>query len=316
MGKPNHNVTGIVTNIQRFSIHDGPGIRTTVFLKGCNLRCYWCHNPETWRPKPELQVFPDKCIGCGACLTVCPNDAHVMVDGEKTFIRERCTACGACADQCYAEALVIVGEEMTVDAVMEEVLADRPFYENSGGGVTLSGGEPALQLDFAYAILARAKAEGIHTAIETDANYPWERLARLLEVTDLVMTDIKHMDTEIHQAVTGVPNARIQDNHRRLMATNVPVIFHTPVVPTVNATAEQIGAIAAYVRELTDLREARESTAPPPRLELLPFHKLAADKYRSLGLQYEALDLTPPTKEEMASFVEVAQTHEIEVHAR
>jgi pyruvate formate lyase activating enzyme len=212
--------------------------------------------------------------------------------------------------------LVIVGEEMTVDAVMEEVRADRPFYDNSGGGVTLSGGEPALQLDFAYGILAQAKAEGIHTAIETDANYPWERLARLLEVTDLVMTDIKHMDSDIHKAVTGVPNERIHANHRRLMATHVPVVFHTPVVPTVNATAAQIGAIAAYIRELADLRAESESTAPPPRLELLPFHKLAADKYRSLGLTYKAIDLTPPTKEEMAAFAEAARTHGIDVHAR
>jgi pyruvate formate lyase activating enzyme len=310
------NLTGIVTNIQRFSIHDGPGIRTTVFLKGCNLRCYWCHNPETWRPQPELQTFPDKCIGCGACLTVCPNGAHVMVDGEKVFRRELCTACGACADQCYAEALVIVGDEMTVDEVMAEVLADRAFYKNSGGGVTLSGGEPALQLDFAYALLARSKAEGIHTAIETDANYAWERMARLLEVTDLVMTDIKHMDPEVHKAVTGVANDRIQANHRRLMATDVPVIFHTPVVPTVNATDEQIGAIAAYVRDLAEIRAASESTAPPPRLELLPFHKLAADKYRSLGLVYNALDLTPPTGEEMAHFEEVATAHGIQAHSR
>jgi pyruvate formate lyase activating enzyme len=312
----NHDITGIVTEIQRFSIHDGPGIRTTVFLKGCNLRCFWCHNPETWRPQPELQVFPGKCIGCGACLEACPHDAHVLVDGEKVFHRERCGACGACAETCYAEGLVLVGREMRVDDVMAEVLADRAFYANSGGGVTLSGGEPALQLEFACALLARSRAEGLHTAVETDANYPWARLARLLEVTDYVMTDIKHMDPEVHRAATGVSNARILENHRRLMATDRPVLLRTPVVPTVNASPEAIGAIAAYVRELADLRRSSASVGPPPALELLPFHRLAADKYRSLGLTYKARDLPTPTEAEMAALTEVARSHGIDVRHR
>ena len=304
---------GTVTNIQRFSIHDGPGIRTTVFLKGCNLRCFWCHNPETWRPKPELQIFPDKCIGCGACIDACPEGAHAMVDGQKTFNRDLCVACGKCAETCYAEALVFTGDTMTVDDVMAEVLADRAFYETSSGGVTLSGGEPALQLDFSYAILERSKAEGIHTAIETDANYPWARLEKLLEVTDMVMTDIKHMDSDSHREYTGVPNERIIENHRRLMATDKPVIFRTPVVPSVNATPEDIGAIAAYIRELGNLRKDSGSPAPPPSLDLLPFHRLASDKYRSLGLDYKAKDFVTPTKEEMAALLEVAKAYEIDV---
>ena len=304
---------GVVTNIQRFSIHDGPGIRTTVFLKGCNLRCFWCHNPETWSPRPELQTFPAKCIGCGACLSACPQGAHVMVDGAKVYDREKCVACGQCAETCYAEALVLTGKTLTVDDVLAEVLADRAFYATSGGGVTLSGGEPALQLDFSYAILARCKAEGVHTAIETDANYAWERLEKLLEVTDFVMTDIKHMDSAKHRDVTGVPNERILDNHRRLMATDKPVVFRTPVVPTVNATPEEIGAIAAYVRDLAALRAQSGRPAPPPRLELLPFHRLAGDKYRSLGLEYKAKDLPTPTKEEMAAFVALAEGYGIAV---
>jgi len=304
---------GIVTNIQRFSLHDGPGIRTTVFLKGCNLRCFWCHNPETWSPKPEIQVFPSKCIGCGACLGVCPQGAHGMVDGAKVYDRDKCVACGKCAKTCYAEALVFTGKTMSVDDVLAEVLADRPFYATSGGGVTLSGGEPALQLDFSYAILARSKAGGVHTVIETDANYAWEWLEKLLEVTDFVMTDIKHMDSEKHRAITGVPNERILDNHRRLMATNKPVVFRTPVVPTVNATPEEIGAIAAYIRDLAELRAQSGSPAPPPRLELLPFHRLAGDKYRSLGLDYKAKDLPTPTKDEMAAFVALAVGYGIAV---
>ncbi len=304
---------GIVTNIQRFSIHDGPGIRTTVFLKGCNLRCFWCHNPETWSPKSEIQEFPSKCIGCGACLSVCPQGAHRMVDGVKLYDRDKCVACGKCAETCYAEALVFTGKTMTMEDVLAEVLADRPFYATSGGGVTLSGGEPALQLDFSYEILARSKAEGVHTAIETDANYAWERLEKLLAVTDFVMTDIKHMDSAKHREVTGVPNERILDNHRRLMATDKPVVFRTPVVPTVNATPEEIGAIAAYIRDLADLRKKSGSSAPPPSLDLLPFHRLAGDKYRSLGLEYKAKDLPTPTKAEMTAFVELAAGYGIAV---
>lgn len=309
-------LSGIVTNIQRFSIHDGPGIRTTVFMKGCNLRCFWCHNPETWHLKPELQVFPQKCIGCGACLEACANDAHVMTEQGKRFFRERCEGCGACADVCYAGALVLVGDRVSVDDVMAEVLADRAFYENSGGGVTLSGGEPTLQMDFAYAILSESKDAGIHTAIETNAHCRWEDLARLLPVTDLVMTDIKHMDPEFHRAVTGVSNARILENHRRLMATDKPVILRTPVIPTVNASDEAIHAIAAYVHELGEIRAASDSEGQMPRLELLPFHKLASDKFRSLDLPYEAQELTAPDKDEMAAWVELARSHGIEVETR
>jgi len=307
---------GIVTNIQRFSIHDGPGIRTTVFLKGCNLRCFWCHNPETWQPKPELQLFFNKCIGCGECFENCPEQAHEMVDGIRHFHRTRCVGCGTCTDTCYAEALVLVGDDMTVDQVMQEVLADRAFYESSNGGITLSGGEPALQADFSYAILERSKAEGLHTAIETDANYRWEIFERLLEVTDLVMSDIKHMDPDIHKACTGVTNTIIIENHKRLMKTKKTVILRTPVVPTVNANADDIAAIAAYVRDLCEIRKASKNPSPCPSLELLPFHRLAADKYRSLDLDYKAVNLTSPSKEQMLKLTEVAAAYGIDVRSR
>jgi pyruvate formate lyase activating enzyme len=294
---------GIVTNVQRFSIHDGPGIRTTVFFKGCNLRCFWCHNPETLHREPELQVFPERCIGCGACLEQCEQQAHVVVDGHRTFHRERCIACGRCAETCYAECLVLVGEVRSVDEVVEEVLRDRPFYERSGGGITLSGGEPLLQLDFARDILARCKREGLHTAIETAANLPWRRIASILPLTDLVMVDIKLADSEAHRAATGVGNQRILENATRLGAQGTPLIVRTPVVPGVNAHADQITPIAAFVAGLPNLLY----------YELLPFHPMASGKYRSLGMDYRAEGLESPGKEQMEALAEAARGYGIEV---
>jgi len=281
-------VEGIVTNIQRFSIHDGPGIRTTVFLKGCNLRCFWCHNPETLKPKPELQLFLDRCIGCGECFRRCPQGAHVMNDGQRVFKRELCQGCGVCADTCYAEALVIAGEVKTVEQVVEEVLRDRPFYETSNGGVTLSGGEPLLQLDFSYAILEQCKQEGVHTAIETAANFQWERVAAILPVTDLVMMDIKLMDSQKHRECTGVPNEQILANALRLGEQPQPLIVRTPIIPGVNDTPEEVKAIAEFAAQLPNLLY----------YELLPFHPMARGKYHSLDLDYRAQDLKMPKREQ------------------
>ena len=241
---------GIVTNIQRFSIHDGPGIRTTVFLKGCNLRCFWCHNPETLRTSPELQVFPQRCIACEACLEACERGGHVVVDGNRQYLRDLCIVCGSCADTCYAQCLVVVGERMSVDQVVEEVLRDMPFYERSGGGVTLSGGEPLLQIEFTEALLERCRKEGLHTAVETAANYAWERLERILPQTDLIMMDVKLMDPEQHRACTGVSNERILANARRLGAQGVPLIVRTPIVPGINDTEEAVSAIASFAASL------------------------------------------------------------------
>jgi pyruvate formate lyase activating enzyme len=295
--------SGIVTNIQRFSIHDGPGIRTTVFLKGCNLRCFWCHNPETLRTEPEIQIFPDRCIGCGACLERCEQHAHIAVDGQRQFLRERCVACGRCADTCYAESLVLVGEHKTVDEVVEEVLRDEPFYARSGGGITLSGGEPLLQFEFALEILARSKEEGLHTAIETAANYSWERLKAILPFTDLVMMDIKLLDNELHRACTGVGNGRILDNAQRLGREHKPLIVRTPVVPGVNDCEAQILPIAAFAARLPNLLY----------YELLPFHPMATGKYQSLDMDYRASQLQSPPKEQMEALAEAARRVGIEV---
>ena len=208
--------SGLVFNIQRFSIHDGPGIRTSVFLKGCPLRCFWCHNPEGRHLRPEVRYSPSRCIACGACVEACPNHAHTIHEGVHHFSRSLCHGHGACIEVCYSGALESSGRVMTVDEVMEEVLRDRPFYESSDGGVTLTGGEPSLQDDFTLGILSRCKEKGIHTAIETCGEAPWHALESLLPYTDLVMMDIKAITPEKHLEVTGRTNDRILANARAL----------------------------------------------------------------------------------------------------
>ncbi len=295
-------ISGTITDIQRFSIHDGPGIRTTVFVKGCNQRCFWCHNPETLEPKPQLQLFADRCIGCGACVERCTQGVHSFVDGEHRIDRARCVTCGRCVDTCYAKALVMIGEIKTADEVFDVIARDRAFYETSGGGVTISGGDPMLQLEFTEAILSRCRDAGIHTAIETAANVPWERLERILAVTDLLMMDVKVMDPERHRAVTGVPNERILANAERLSATGVPMIVRTPIVPGVNDDEDSVRAIAAFVSTLPSLVS----------YELLRFHAMATQKYNSLGLTYDAATLKAPTPEQMELLTQIAGSYGIE----
>jgi len=212
-----------------------------------------------------------------------------MRDGVHVYLREECVMCGRCAENCYAEALVLTGRVMNAEDVVREVLRDRIFYEISGGGVTLSGGEPIMQRDFSQAILEQCKSEGLHTAVETAANYQWSDLEMLLPMIDLVMMDIKHMDPNKHRMVTSVSNKRILDNAQRLAQTGKPLIIRVPVVPTVNDTPEEIEAIAKFVRDFPNLRY----------LELLPFHRLGESKYRSLGLIYPAGNLKTPTREKM-----------------
>jgi pyruvate formate lyase activating enzyme len=294
---------GIVTNIQRFSIHDGPGIRTTVFLKGCNLRCFWCHNPEDMNPQPEIQFFPERCIACAACMEACPNCAHLFEGERHLYHRDRCDACGTCIETCYAGGLVRVGEEKSVDEVMEEIHQDRPFYTSSGGGVTLSGGEPLLQIDFAYAILDRCRGEGIHTAIETAANFPWERMAAILPVVDLIMMDIKLMDSARHREATGAPNERILANAARLGREPQPIIVRTPIIPGVNDSVSEVRAIADFVAAMPNLCY----------YELLPYHPMAQSKYASLGLSYKAQSLATPSKAHMAELADAARERGIPV---
>ncbi|MGA9365325.1 MAG: glycyl-radical enzyme activating protein [Bacteroidota bacterium] len=310
---------GLVFNIQRFSIHDGPGIRTTVFLKGCAMQCFWCHNPEGRHPYQEVIYVAERCIACGNCVVACPHNAHVIENGTRVFLRDRCKTSGECIATCYSSALTMSGTFMTVDEVVSEVLRDKVFYESSKGGVTLSGGEPAFDSGFAGTILERCKMEGLHTAIETCGYCSWLALEALLPVTDMIMMDIKLITPEEHQAATGNSNERILDNARKLALTGKPIIFRTPIVPTVNDSDEEFGKITSFVKGLVDLRlgnGAAGARASGISYELLTFHKLASDKYRSLGLEYKASHIDPLEKNRMQELVALAQAQGIDVRMR
>lgn len=263
---------GIITEIERFSLRDGPGIRTTVFLKGCNMACKWCHNPETMQIKPQLMIYPEKCLGCGACVRACPSGARTIKDGALHYSRALCTGCGACANDCFTGALILSGREMTVEEVMEEILQDMAYYKNSGGGVTLSGGELTTQPEFARALLETVKAEGISTALETNMYAPWHVYESLLPLVDLVMLDIKIFDCEAHRKWTGVSNERVLENARKLAKTGKDFLVRTPVIPGVNDSQEEIGNIAEFAGSLGGAQY----------YELLLFNPLGESKYQAL----------------------------------
>ena len=285
---------GIVFNIQKFCVNDGPGIRTTVFLKGCPLRCAWCHNPESHKKAPELLYGADKCIGCGACARICGEGAHSFDSGKHTFLRDKCTCCGACAEACPSKALELSGGEKTGGEVIDEVLRDKIFYENSGGGVTLSGGEPLMQYDFAYAILKEAKVQGIHTALETCGYATREKIERIASVVDLFLYDFKLYDSELHEKYTGVGNGEIIENLHLVDRLGKEIILRCPIIPGVNDTDEHFSAIAEMASSLSHILA----------VEVEPYHPLGNDKYARLGRSGAATTYPTPTKDEIDSWIE------------
>jgi pyruvate formate lyase activating enzyme len=296
-------IMGQIFDIQRFSIHDGPGIRTTVFFAGCNLRCFWCHNPESLKKEPRLQFFPVKCIGCGACFKICQRGVHTAADdGSRLLLRERCTGCGECAKECCAEALAMSSREATPEEVIEVVLKDKPFYRESGG-VTFSGGEPLLQFEFLQSLLKLAKSHGLHTTVDTAGNVGFERFEALMPLVDLWLFDVKCADEEKHIEATGASNRLIFENLEKLCGSGAAVEIRIPVIPTVNASADAMSAICERIRSFQ------------AGVELLPFHRLGGGKYEALGLCYGASELMPPSKEELAAYRQIFEDAKIKAKA-
>lgn len=275
---------GWVLNVQRFSMHDGPGIRTTVFVKGCSLRCLWCDNPESQPVEPQIIFREERCIGCGACVAACPEGAVTLVDGRRQIAAGRCRVCGRCVAECYAGALEQAGRLMTAGEVLAEVEADRPFYEQSGGGMTLSGGEPTAQPAFARALLAGARARGIHTAIESCGDAPWAVWKDVLPFLDLILYDVKEVDPELHRRLTGASSKRLLGNLARLARSGKPLIIRRPVIPGCNDSPESVHRLARLVRDLP--APASRPGGAVDEIHLLPYHRLGEGKYERLGLEY------------------------------
>ncbi|MCD8123604.1 MAG: glycyl-radical enzyme activating protein [Lachnospiraceae bacterium] len=298
-----NEVTGVVFDIQHYSIHDGPGIRTNVFVKGCPLRCLWCQNPESQARQAQLMVRHDSCVGCGACVAACPRGAVRLEEGKARTDRQLCESCGDCVAVCAADAREITGRVMTVEEVYAEAEQDRLFYEGSGGGVTLTGGEVLAQPDFAAAVLARCQEGGLHTAIETCGYGSWDHLARLLDHTDIVLYDVKHMDSEAHRRGTGVGNERILENLSRLSRERaLPVIVRTPVIPGFNDTIANMEAMVDFIKK--EVPTCQE-------VNLLPYHPLGESKREQL--ETEGTRFRRPEEDEMEALREVFRTAGIEV---
>ncbi|MBQ8742294.1 MAG: glycyl-radical enzyme activating protein [Clostridia bacterium] len=266
--------TAIIFDIERNSFVDGPGIRTTVFFKGCNLKCAWCHNPESQDLKPQMMFYRDKCTGCGKCKQVCPSPG-------------KCTLCGRCGLFCPTDARKVCGRDYTVEEVLTEVMKDTGFYDNSGGGVTFSGGECMLQIDFLLEILKKCKENGIHTAVDTAGHISFKNFEKILPYTDLFLYDIKLFDSLNHKKYVGVANELILENLKKLFAAGAKIWVRIPIVPGINDRIE----------EMQQIREFLLDCGKPEKVELLPYHAMGENKYRAI--QKESLSFTVPTSETM-----------------
>jgi pyruvate formate lyase activating enzyme len=280
---------GMVFNIQRYSVDDGPGIRTTVFLKGCPLRCKWCHNPESISPKQELVLHENRCLRCGDCMTLCKNNAIISEDGKFVTLREFCLACGTCIELCYAEAREIVGKEMTTEEVMVEIEKDVVFFDESGGGVTFSGGEPLLQHEFLVELLEECGKKNIHRVVDTTGFTSASILERVSRSVDLFLYDLKTLDDEKHRAYTGVSNRLILENLRRLAKWNKKVIVRIPIIPGINDDPENIRQTGLFVASLGNISE----------VQLLAYHKTGIEKYHRLGAEYRLEEVAAPSTEDL-----------------
>jgi pyruvate formate lyase activating enzyme len=293
---------GLVFLIQRYSVQDGPGLRTTIFMKGCPLRCQWCQNPESLAPYPELISHDTKCMLLGKCVEACPMAAITIDKREGRKIdRARCNLCFQCVDACPTKALSRVGEYMTIEQVMAEIERDEVFYHRSGGGVTISGGEPLLQWKFVYRLLKACKQRHLHTALDTCGYARWSILSKVLEYVDLVLYDIKHIAPKSHKEVTGKSN-RLILNNIRMISPHVKVWLRVPVIPGINDSEENLTKLSELGREIG-----------VEKVSLLPYHKLAEEKYRQLGKRYTMAHLEPPGQERLQQIQRVIESFGLKV---
>lgn len=277
-------------DIKQFAVHDGPGIRTTFFLKGCSLRCVWCHNPEGIGREAQIAYYSRKCASCGACAEVCPTGASGMRGGAHEFDRALCTACGACVRECPVDAYRLFGREISSDEAVAIAEKDEPFYTSSGGGITVSGGEPLLQADFVEEFFRKLRAKGLGTAVDTCGNVPWESFEKVLPLTDIFLFDVKHIDSARHRELTGAGNELIISNLKRLSASGARIEVRIPLVPGCNddrATLEGIGALLGSLNI--------------ERAKLLPYHSMARSKYAALGMPDTLPNVPSPTDGELKS---------------
>lgn len=289
--------TAILMDVKRCAVHDGPGIRTTLFLKGCPLKCLWCHNPEGISAKPQLAYYGHKCINCGECVDACPSGAHAMIEGRHVFHRGKCIACGVCESVCLGGALKLYGRAVSVGEAKAIALEDRAFFR-SDGGVTLSGGEPLLQADFCFELLSELKREGIHTAVDTCGFVRWEAYEKILPVTDMFLFDIKHSDDAEHKRLAGQGNRLILANLSRLSSLGARIEVRMPLIPGLNDSEKNIHGTGVILGKLKT-----------ERMIILPYHSLARSKYVALGMTDTMPEADMPSADDVRHAVDIIRGH-------
>ena len=297
--------TGIIFNIQRYSIHDGPGIRTTVFLKGCPLNCWWCQNPESQLSGQEMVFWEDRCIGCGACSLNCPSGAIQMENKKPVTDKNKCNLCGECSRICPAQAREMIGKKLTAEEIIKEVEKDLVFYEESGGGVTFSGGEPLKQFEFLESLLICCQEKKIHTAVDTSGYISWRILKKTIPQVDLFLYDLKIMDNERHKKYTGLSNEIIIENLKKLSSVHNNIFIRFPVIPGINDDYQNIKETGEFLSSLKIVQ-----------VNILPYHYMGIDKYRRLGRTYHLAATEPPSEEKLSEVSAILSKFNLKVKLR